>query len=149
MNERLFLDPIRRIGELLTRIFAGSPPAGRMIDETDYFRVGDNPPRTRSVVCSWVGGQERRITATARTSSFSNPKVTLRAAESLPESQPLSTKEAAMGRSLMIAVCVLSGYGTVCAQQNAPRTYSADGKTISYHLTVFNPPVPIQPDPPG
>jgi hypothetical protein len=42
---------------------------------------------------------------------------------------------------------VLSGCATVCAQQNAPRTYSADGKTISYNLTVFNPPIQIQPDP--
>ena len=52
-----------------------------------------------------------------------------------------------MGRRLMIAVCVLSGSGTVCAQQNAPRTYLAGGKTINYNLTIFNPPVPIQPDP--
>jgi len=52
-----------------------------------------------------------------------------------------------MGRSLIVGACVLSVCGTVCAQQNAPRTYSADGKTINYNLTVFKPPVPIQPDP--
>jgi hypothetical protein len=28
-----------------------------------------------------------------------------------------------------------------------PRTYSADGKTIKYFLTVFNPPIPMRPDP--
>lgn len=52
-----------------------------------------------------------------------------------------------MGRSLLVAACLLSWCRTVCAQRDAPRTYSADGKTINYYLTVFNPPVPIQPDP--
>ncbi len=52
-----------------------------------------------------------------------------------------------MARSLIIGVCVLSVCGTVRAQQNAPRTYSADGKTITYDLTVFNPPVAVEPDP--
>jgi hypothetical protein len=42
---------------------------------------------------------------------------------------------------------MLSVGSTLCAQQNAPRTYSADGKTFSYNLTVFDPPVPIQLDP--
>ena len=51
-----------------------------------------------------------------------------------------------MGRSLIIALCMLS-VCTLRAQQNAPRTSSAGGKTINYNLTVFNPPVPIQPDP--
>jgi hypothetical protein len=49
-----------------------------------------------------------------------------------------------MGRSL-IALCMLSAC-TLGAQQNAPRTSSACGKTIDYNLTVFNPSVPIQPD---
>jgi hypothetical protein len=54
-----------------------------------------------------------------------------------------------MGRGLVAAFCVLSLCGAVCAQQNAPRTYAANGKTIKYNcnLTVFEPPVPIQPDP--
>lgn len=52
-----------------------------------------------------------------------------------------------MGRSLIITAWVLSACCMLRAQQNAPRTYSADGKTISYNLTVFNPPVPIQADP--
>jgi hypothetical protein len=33
------------------------------------------------------------------------------------------------------------------AQQNAARSSSTNGKTINYNLTVFNPPVPIHPDP--
>ncbi|HWO30926.1 MAG TPA: hypothetical protein VNO32_19190 [Candidatus Acidoferrum sp.] len=52
-----------------------------------------------------------------------------------------------MGRSLIIAICMLSASCTLRAQQNAPRTSSTNGKTINYNLTVFNPPVPIQPDP--
>ncbi len=51
-----------------------------------------------------------------------------------------------MGRSLIIALCMLSA-STLRAQQNATRTSSAGVKTINYNLTVFNPPVPIQPDP--
>jgi hypothetical protein len=49
--------------------------------------------------------------------------------------------------SLIVAVCFLSTCGTVYAQQDAPRTYSAGGKTINYFLTVFNPPIAVRPDP--
>jgi hypothetical protein len=48
---------------------------------------------------------------------------------------------------LIIAISSLSACCTLFAQQDAPRTYAANGKTISYFLTVFNPPVPIRPDP--
>ena len=37
-----------------------------------------------------------------------------------------------MGRSLIVIMCLLSFVGTLCAQQNAPRSYVADGKTITY-----------------
>jgi hypothetical protein len=52
-----------------------------------------------------------------------------------------------MGRSLIIATCMLSASCRHRAQQNAPRTSSTSGKTINYNLTGFNPPFPIQPDP--
>jgi hypothetical protein len=58
-----------------------------------------------------------------------------------------SQGKTAMARSLIAGVCVLLVCGTVRAQQDAPRTYSADGKTINYNLTVFNPPIPVQPNP--
>jgi hypothetical protein len=52
-----------------------------------------------------------------------------------------------MYRSFIVVVCILSAGSTLRAQQDAPRAYSANGKTINYNLTVFNPPVTIQPDP--
>lgn len=52
-----------------------------------------------------------------------------------------------MDRRLIFAICMLSACSGLWAQQNAPRTYSTDGKTISYNLTAFNPPIPIQLDP--
>jgi hypothetical protein len=52
-----------------------------------------------------------------------------------------------VGRSLIVAICMFSASCALRAQQNAPRTSSANGKTINYNLTVFNPPVPIRPDP--
>jgi len=48
---------------------------------------------------------------------------------------------------LTLAMSLLLISTTSAAQTNAPRTYTADGKTISYLLTVFNPPIAIQPDP--
>ena len=35
-----------------------------------------------------------------------------------------------------------------CAQTGAPRTYTASRRTFTYTLTVFEPPIAIEPDPP-
>lgn len=46
-------------------------------------------------------------------------------------------------------MCVLSFVVTLSAtaQTDAPRSYNAGGRTIHYKLTVFDPPIPVRPDP--
>jgi hypothetical protein len=52
-----------------------------------------------------------------------------------------------MNRQCITLACLLLTQGLVYAQQDVSRTYTVDGKTINYNLTVFDPPIPIQPDP--
>jgi len=51
-----------------------------------------------------------------------------------------------MRTNIKLGLIVLLASICAGAQKDAPRSYNVGGKTINYRLTIFSPPIPIQPD---